>query len=87
MTPLRIGVLGLALAASRGAGAADCGASAYACALAHVEKQQFAEAIPYLERRLDDYGDNSAGDVEKALDQAQGGKPGKGQDKKDKGND
>ena len=52
MTPLRIGVLGLALAASRGAGAADCGASAYACALAHVEKQQFAEAIPYLERQL-----------------------------------
>ena len=64
-----------------------CGFALYEVGAALVGLGRNEEAIPYLERRLDDYGDNSAGDVEKALDQAQGGKPGKGQDKKDKGND
>ena len=64
-----------------------CGYALYEVGAALVGLGRNDEAIPYLERRLDDYGDNSAGDVQKALDQAQGGKPGKGQDKKDKGND
>jgi eukaryotic-like serine/threonine-protein kinase len=37
------------------------------------------EAIPYLERRLDEYGDNSSGEVQAELDKARGeSKPGKG---------
>jgi serine/threonine-protein kinase len=64
-----------------------CGFALYEVGAALVGLGRNEEAIPYLERRLDDYGDNSARDVQKALDQAQGGKPGKGQDKKDKGND
>jgi serine/threonine-protein kinase len=31
-----------------------------------------SEAIPYLERRLDEYGDNSAGEVQAELDKARG---------------
>jgi tetratricopeptide (TPR) repeat protein len=41
------------------------------------------EAIPYLERRLDEYGDNSSGEVQAELDRARGKKPKK--EKKDKG--
>jgi predicted Ser/Thr protein kinase len=43
------------------------------------------EAIPYLERRLNEYGDNSSGEVQAELDKAKGSKPGKakGHDKKD----
>ena len=32
------------------------------------------EAVQYLQRRLDEYGDNSSGEVQKALDKAQGKK-------------
>ena len=32
--------------------------------------ERYDEAIPYLERRLSEYGDNSSGEVKKALDEA-----------------
>jgi type IV pilus assembly protein PilM len=43
------------------------------------------EAIPYLERRLSEYGDNGSGEVQAELDKARGEKPGKGRghEKKD----
>jgi serine/threonine-protein kinase len=45
--------------------------------LMHLGRSQ--EAIPFLEKRLAEYGDNSSGEVQKALDEARGGKtkPGK----------
>jgi len=43
------------------------------------------EAVQYLERRLNEYGDNSSGEVQAALDEARGKKPKKA--KKDKAND
>ena len=43
------------------------------------------EAVQYLERRLNEYGDNSSGEVQTALDEARGKKPKKA--KKDKAND
>jgi serine/threonine-protein kinase len=36
------------------------------------------EAVPYLERRLSDYGDNGSGEVQAELDKARGAKPDKG---------
>jgi hypothetical protein len=44
------------------------------------------EAIPYLERRLNEYGDNSSREVQAELDKARGSKPGKGKGR-DKGKD
>jgi eukaryotic-like serine/threonine-protein kinase len=38
------------------------------------------EAIPYLERRLDEYGDNNSGEVQAELDKARGKKPKKAKD-------
>jgi eukaryotic-like serine/threonine-protein kinase len=40
-----------------------------------------SEAIPYLERRLNEYGDNSSGEVQAELDKARGGKHGNGKAK------
>jgi eukaryotic-like serine/threonine-protein kinase len=39
------------------------------------------EAIPYLERRLNEYGDNSSGEVQKELDKARGEKGNRGNGK------
>jgi len=64
-----------------------CGFALYEVGAALIGLGRNQEAIPYLERRLNEYGDNSAGEVQKALDQARGGKPGKGPKQKDEGND
>ena len=40
-----------------------------------------SEAIPYLERRLNEYGDNSSGEVQAELDKARGEKHGHGKAK------
>jgi serine/threonine protein kinase len=63
-----------------------CGFALYEVGAALIGLGRNEEAVPYLERRLNEYGDNSSGEVQKALDEAQGGKPGK-KPKKDKGND
>ncbi|HEX5622669.1 MAG TPA: serine/threonine-protein kinase [Solirubrobacteraceae bacterium] len=61
-----------------------CGYALYEVGAALNGLGRYDEAIPYLERRLSEYGDNSSGEVQKALDEARaGGKPGKGP--KDKG--
>jgi eukaryotic-like serine/threonine-protein kinase len=56
-----------------------CGYALYEVGAALNGLGRYEEAIPYLERRLSEYGDNSSGEVQKALDEAEaGGKPGKG---------
>jgi eukaryotic-like serine/threonine-protein kinase len=56
-----------------------CGFALYEVGAALNGLGRYDEAIPYLERRLSEYGDNSSGEVQKALDEARGGgKPGKG---------
>jgi tetratricopeptide (TPR) repeat protein len=56
-----------------------CGYALYEVGAALNGLGRYDEAIPYLERRLSEYGDNSSGEVQKALDEARGGgKPGKG---------
>jgi serine/threonine-protein kinase len=65
-----------------------CGYALYEIGAALNGLGRYDEAIPYLERRLNEYGDNGSGEVQKALDEARaGGKPGKpgkgkGRDKK-----
>jgi hypothetical protein len=62
-----------------------CGFALYEVGAALNGLGRYDEAIPYLERRLSEYGDNSSGEVQKALDEARGGgKPGKGKGR-DKG--
>lgn len=46
------GGLAVALLLQSPAAAADCGATAYDCALFHVGRREFAEAVRYLEQRL-----------------------------------
>jgi serine/threonine protein kinase len=62
-----------------------CGYALYEVGAALNGLERYDEAIPYLERRLSEYGDNSSGEVQKALDEARahGGKdkPGKGKGK------
>ena len=58
-----------------------CGYALYEVGAALNGLGRYDEAIPYLERRLSEYGDNSSGEVQKALDEARAGgekKPGKG---------
>jgi tetratricopeptide (TPR) repeat protein len=50
-----------------------CGYALYEIGRAYVGLGRPAEAIPYLERRLDSYGDNGAGDVSQLLERARGG--------------
>jgi tetratricopeptide (TPR) repeat protein len=42
----------LLLLLPRASAAADCTTTAYECALHHVERREFAEALPYLEKQL-----------------------------------
>ena len=62
-----------------------CGYALYEVGRAYVGLGQPAEAIPYLEQRLDLYGDNDSGDVSQLLEQARGAtgasEPGKGKAK------
>jgi eukaryotic-like serine/threonine-protein kinase len=59
-----------------------CGFALYETGRALVALGREEEAIPYLERRLDTYGDNRAGDVRQLLDEArgEGGNRGRGGD-------
>jgi eukaryotic-like serine/threonine-protein kinase len=81
------GALAASTAALRACGDAHaldpCGFALYEIGAALNGLGRYDEAIPYLERRLSEYGDNSSGEVQKALDEAQagGGKPGKGNGK------
>jgi serine/threonine-protein kinase len=50
-----------------------CGFAMYEVGAALNGLERYDEAIPYLERRLDEYGDNSSGEVQKALDEARAG--------------
>jgi hypothetical protein len=54
-----------------------CGYALYEIGADLVALGRNSEAIPFLERRLSEYGDNNAGDVQQALDQARGEKPNK----------
>jgi tetratricopeptide (TPR) repeat protein len=59
-----------------------CGYALYEVGAALNGLGRYDEAIPYLERRLNEYGDNGSGEVQKALDEAEsGGKKGKGREK------
>jgi eukaryotic-like serine/threonine-protein kinase len=53
-----------------------CGYALYETARALVGLGRSQEAVPFLERRLETYGDNSAGDVQRLLDEARGERSG-----------
>jgi predicted Ser/Thr protein kinase len=64
-----------------------CGYALYEIGADLIALGRNREAIPYLERRLSEYGDNSGGEVQQALDQARGEKTKKPKGPKDEGND
>jgi serine/threonine protein kinase len=60
-----------------------CGFALYEVGAALNALGRSEEAIPYLERRLDEYGDNSSGEVQAELDKARGKKPKKEKKERD----
>jgi serine/threonine-protein kinase len=61
-----------------------CGYALYEIGADLIALGRNEEAIPFLEKRLSEYGDNSSGEVQRALDQARGETGGK-KPKKSKG--
>jgi serine/threonine protein kinase len=67
-----------------------CGYALYEVGVDLIALGRNEEAIPFLEKRLSEYGDNSSGEVQRALDQARGtssGKPKKEKKSKGQGHD
>ena len=62
-----------------------CGYALYEIGADLIALGRNDEAIPFLEKRLSEYGDNSSGEVQKALDEARSGK--KPEKSKGHGND